>query len=133
MKYEEQKSRLIEELQNNFRDLSKDTNFQFLFSAAISKVNQLNSMSDDERMTLIEFGEALAQAFKRINNEEFFRLAFVAPYLKRIEQQSAIIDAFYEKEKAIMQDDGLDEEQREMKLQDIRRLKEDELDRMTRD
>ena len=133
MKYEDQKKRLIEEVESHFRKLSLETDFQMLFSIAISKINQLERMTEEERLTLIELGESLAETFKRVGDENFFTLAFVAPYLKAIEQQTAVIDAFYAKENVVKADDSLDEEQKELKIQELRRLKEYELERMTQD
>lgn len=84
----------------------------------------------EEEKLLLELGESLIKAFKRMNKDDFFKQASVAPYINRIEQIHAVMKKWYEKESEIMKDDRLDDEQKNRMKADMEMLRDQEVQSM---
>lgn len=128
--YIEFKNQILSELGSKFKELSGSCDLDLIISIAISKIKNLNNLNKDERTSLIELGEALSEAFKRLGDDDFFKLAFVAPYVGRIEQQHTIIKQWYDKENEVMNDDKLTDEQKERMVADMAMLRDQEVQSM---
>jgi len=124
----------IKEIEKEFSTLfekkCKTMDFNELFSVAISKINQLSSVSKEEEKLLLELGESLVKAFKRMKKDDFFKQASVAPYINRVEQIHAVMKKWYEKESEIMKDDKLDDEQKNKMKADMEMLRDQEVQSM---
>ena len=113
-----------------FRTHSKNLDFNEFFQIAIAKVNQLTNLNGNEEALLVEFGEALVNAFERTGKQEFFKQAFVAPYVSRASRQKAILDNYTELENKINEDSKMTDEQKQKQIYEMNLLRDKELQHM---
>ena len=122
---------LEREFNELFKKGCKEMDFEELFRIAISKVDQLSSISSEEEMLLVELGEALVVAFEKAGKQALFKQAHVAPYVNRATHQKAVLDKYIELKEEIKKNTPPD--YREQQLEYMEALERQELESMMRD